>query len=118
MINVDRIEAMAAVAGFSIVYPEQLSLPDQVALFRGARQIVGQYGSALHGTMFGTPGAMVCALQGTGPACAGYLQSGIAERIGQSVGYVYGASVDWPPPDTPFIIEEEAFATCLREQFS
>ena len=49
-------EQMAAVRGFEIVRPEAMDFADQVALFRSASHVIGEYGSALHSSVFSPPG--------------------------------------------------------------
>jgi hypothetical protein len=94
----DAIEARAVRAGYEIVFPERLSLPEQIALFRGAGRIIGEYGSGLHGAMHAPPGAVICALRGTSHH-PGFAQSGLAERFGHHLGYVFG--------DTPEFAEDQ-----------
>lgn len=89
--NRPAIEAAAAAAGFAVVHPETLPLVRQVALLRGARQVVGEYGSQLHATIFASPGTVVCALRGTSHH-PGFLQSGLGEVLRQPTGYVFGRS--------------------------
>ena len=54
--NRAAFEQMAVGAGFEIVRPETMAFADQVALFRSASQVIGEYGSALHSTVFAPPG--------------------------------------------------------------
>ena len=84
-----EIEARAAASGYRIVCPELLSIPDQISMFRAASRIIGEYGSGLHGTMFSPQGAVICALRGTSHH-PGFAQSGLAERFGHRLGYVFG----------------------------
>lgn len=60
----DVFEEFALIHKFEIVYPEEMALPDQIAMMHSARVIVGEYGSALHGSVFAAPGTIVGA---TGP---------------------------------------------------
>lgn len=53
------MEAIAQARGFEVVAPETLDLAAQVALFRSARIVVGEYGSAMHNTIFSAPGTVV-----------------------------------------------------------
>ncbi|MDE2514449.1 MAG: glycosyltransferase family 61 protein [Rhodospirillales bacterium] len=53
------MEAIAAARGFEIVAPESLPFAEQVALFRGARIVAGEYGSGMHNTIFSAPGTVV-----------------------------------------------------------
>lgn len=48
--------------GFDVIYPETLSLPEQVALFARRRFIVGTAGSALHTALMSAPGRRILAL--------------------------------------------------------
>ncbi len=116
MANEDRIEQMASEAGFTLVYPEAHPLLTQIGMLRGARRLIGQYGSALHGTIFSRPGIIVCGLHGQLPATFDALQSGIGERLGQPTGYVFGQSIE----DNPYgmLVDENDFGNCLREQFA
>jgi capsular polysaccharide biosynthesis protein len=89
MTNRGAIEAIAVEHGYRIVMPETLPLVAQAALFAGARRVVGEYGSALHGTVFSAPGSIACALRGN-LRHPSFMQSGVAAALGQSVGYVLG----------------------------
>lgn len=91
MLNRSEIEHEAKRRGLAVLRPETLSLPEQAALFRGARLIVGEYGSALHNSVFAGPGTLVCGLRGTARH-PGFYQSGIATALDQQAGYVLGAT--------------------------
>jgi hypothetical protein len=112
LVNRERIEQMSVDAGFALVYPEDLSLLDQVALFSGASHIIGEYGSALHASMFAAPGTVVCALRGNA-LHPGFLQSGLGEVMGQPTGYVIGEN-ESSDPNARFTVSEHAFETCLK----
>ncbi len=90
--NRDDIEHEATRHGFTIVHPETLSLAEQITLFENARLICGDYGSALHNIVFSAPGTMTCALRGT-QADPGFIQTNIADALGQSTGYVFGPTL-------------------------
>jgi capsular polysaccharide biosynthesis protein len=49
--NQGEVEAFFAGRGFHILYPEELSLPDQAGLFAGARVVAGFGGSAMFNLM-------------------------------------------------------------------
>jgi capsular polysaccharide biosynthesis protein len=114
--NRDRIEGMAINAGFKLVYPEELPLLDQVTLFSNAQQIIGEYGSGLHGSMFSKPGTIVCALRGSA-LHPGFIQSGLGEVMEQPTGYVMGQT-NGSDPNATFTVSEEAFEACLRLIFN
>jgi capsular polysaccharide biosynthesis protein len=89
--NRARIEAMAEAAGFEIIHPETLPLRAQIALFASARQVMGEYGSGLHSTIFGSSALHCCALRGTSH-WGGMIQSYVSASFGQSVSYFFGES--------------------------
>ena len=77
--------------------------------------IVGEYGSALHTSLFSRPGTTVCALRGS-MGHPGFIQSGFGQALGQPTGYVFGEQVD-QSGDGRFVIGEPDFAECLRTLF-
>jgi capsular polysaccharide biosynthesis protein len=87
--NRAAVEDVARESGYAIVRPETLGLIEQVALFAGARIVVGEYGSALHGTVFSRPGTISLGLRGN-LRHPSFVQSGLAASLGQHVGYVLG----------------------------
>jgi capsular polysaccharide biosynthesis protein len=105
------IETCAAAAGYEVVFPETMSVEQQIRLFRSARHIVGEYGSGMHGSIFARPGSVICALRGTSHH-PGFAQSGLAERFGQKIGYVFGETPEHAG-DHPFEIEIDAFKSAL-----
>jgi capsular polysaccharide biosynthesis protein len=113
LLNRERIEQIAQDAGFAIVHPEQMPLLEQFALLGNARQIVGEYGSALHMSIFSAPGTMLAALLGNYSPVAGFLQSAVGEALAQPTGYVFGETVAGHPME-PFTIPEEALRACLE----
>ena len=117
LLNRDRIEQIAAEAGFFIVHPEQLPLLEQFAIFDNASQIMGEYGSALHASIFSGAGTMLCALRGSGSPIAGFLQSAIGDALNQPTGYVIGETVAEDSMES-FSLSEDALQTCLRLIFS
>ena len=83
-------EEKAVARGFTRVRPERLSIPEQIALFRSAGTIIGEYGSGLHGSLFAPPGTTVVALRDNGLEL-GFLQSSIDHTLGHASGYVIGS---------------------------
>ena len=108
----ERLEVLAVQAGLTIVHPQHLGLLDQVRLFQGASMVVGEYGSALHGTMFSPPGAIVCALRGSLDH-PGFVQSGFGHALDQPTGYVFGRN-ESADMHSEFAVSEAAFAECLE----
>jgi capsular polysaccharide biosynthesis protein len=82
-INADALAARLAAKGVPSIEPSRLSWPDQIALFRRAELIVGEFGSALHNTIFSGAAARV--------VCLGFqneVQSTISGFRGQRMAYV------------------------------
>jgi capsular polysaccharide biosynthesis protein len=110
--NRSEIESMARDAGYAIVQPETLSIPQQIALFSGARIFVGEYGSALHNSVFAAPGAVACGLRGTSRHPS-LLQSGIATALGQHAAYVFGDTTG-QDVEQRFTIDPRLFAKAVE----
>ena len=115
LLNRDRIEDIARAAGLEIVHPESLSLADQVRLFNEASAIVGEYGSAVHGSLFSSAGTTVCNLRGS-LLHPGFIQSGFGHVLHQPTGYVFGET-DSHSGDGRFTVSETDFSECLSALF-
>ncbi len=113
--NRDMFESECAAAGFRIIAPETLPLLEQWRLFADAREIIGEYGSALHGAIFSRPGTIVCGLRGSGMH-PGFIQSGIGEQLLQPTGYVFG--VNESDDKGPFHIDPTDLKACLQLAFT
>jgi capsular polysaccharide biosynthesis protein len=111
LLNRRAIEQIAADARYAVVRPETLSLADQLRMFALAKCIVGEYGSALHGSIFAPPGTVVCALRASARH-PGFLQSGLCQVMGQKIGYVFG-SVGEHDVEQEFTILTQDFKTAL-----
>ena len=61
-VNADAVAARLAARGVPSIEPSTMSWPDQIALFRNAEVIVGEYGSAMHNTIFSSAAARVVSL--------------------------------------------------------
>jgi capsular polysaccharide biosynthesis protein len=120
LLNRAQIEAMAVQAGFTLMRPETLSLPEQFTLFANAREIMGEYGSAFHSAMFAPAGTVVCGLRGS-MVHPGFLQSGMGDVLGQPTGYVFGqCGTGEATPGVSandYTVPESAMADCLRIAF-
>ncbi|HET6182593.1 MAG TPA: glycosyltransferase family 61 protein [Acetobacteraceae bacterium] len=111
LLNRSAIEEEAASRGIALCHPQELSLLDQIRLFRKSRVIVGEYGSALHGSLFSRPGTVVCAIRGSRQHPA-FIQSGIGNILRQHTGYIFGANIPGDPAER-FSVSLEDFRACL-----
>lgn len=57
--NRNDLEQFFADQGYTIVFPPDLSLPEQFALFRRARSVVGELGSGMHWAFACAPGTSI-----------------------------------------------------------
>jgi capsular polysaccharide biosynthesis protein len=93
MENRPEVEDLCRRLGFSIVFPEALSVDEQIELFASARMVIGDAGSGLHSTLFSPPGTKVLVLRN--PEFTGVsIQLGIAGIFDQVVGLVNGQEVE------------------------
>ncbi len=112
LVNRARIEAIAAEHGLAVIRPEALSLSEQITLFASADMIAGEYGSALHNSIFSGAGAAVCALRGIARHPS-LVQSGLATAMDQDVGYVFGGT-EGQGADQGFFVVERYFSLALE----
>lgn len=82
-----EIERIAAENGFRIVIPEYFPIAEQISVFQNAGVIAGEFGSAMHNTIFSPPGSVVICLNWLNK-----LQGRIAHLRHQHVGYIFPAS--------------------------
>ena len=78
-----HLEAAAVERGFQIVCPEELSLDQQIELFSGAGIVLGEYGSALHNTLFSPIHTIIGSVR-----YPNSVQTRIAGLMGQDVLYL------------------------------
>jgi hypothetical protein len=91
--NESEVEDTFRSAGFAIVHPQELTLAEQLAIYRGAVCLAGQYSSALHNSLFSRRGTKVLSLNRIN-----WYQSMIARLRGQRLGFVPpadGVMRDW-----------------------
>lgn len=72
MSNENEVEIVMRELGFDVIYPESISVSDQMHFFNYANCIAGEYSSALHNTLFSAPGTKVLAIN-----CINTIQSQI-----------------------------------------
>jgi len=116
LLNRRSIISIAKEAGFPIVQSETMSIRAQLMLFASVREIIGEYGSAFHASLFSAPDTLVGGLRGS-DYHPGFVQSGIGEVFGQPTGWVFGRSCEGADCDT-YTVNEEQFRACLSSVFS
>ncbi len=116
LVNAPAIEAAARDRGFAIVYPEELSFADQVALVRNARFLLGPDGSAINFlSWFARPGTRLCNL--THDYTIGLTTlAGLLQAIGLDVTVLTGQRLkisEEYPEFVDYEIDEAAFSRFL-----
>ncbi len=89
LLNTEEMEGFFAENGFEIVYPEELSIHDQIMMFSQSAVIAGEYGTGLHGSVFAPASTKIIALR-CNHAHPSFLQSGLCNVSGQDCGYIFG----------------------------
>lgn len=102
--NRAEIEQMAIQRGYQVIDPAGLSFLQQVAMFRAATHVAGEYGSGLHTAIFAPSSTVVTCFRGSSPT-AGVLQSGLSHALGQPFGYVIGGMTG--AENEEFVIDEQ-----------
>lgn len=89
--NANSVEKIFLDKGYSMIYPEDYSIREQVALFSGAREVAGYAGSGMFSLMFaGEPKDLVLVIGSESyDAVNEYL---IASVVGGRFAYVWGES--------------------------
>lgn len=85
MENADEVEELAQSLGFEPFSPWKHPLEEQIAAFASARVIAGDYGSALHNSLFSPPQTRVLCFN-----WVTFMQSRIAQLCRQRVGFQMG----------------------------
>lgn len=93
LLNSDELIEIAKSMGLEVIRPENLSIAQQIKLFREASFIAGEYGSALHSTIWSRYSANVLAIRGE-HLHPGFIQSGIGDALKQPTGYIFGVHSD------------------------
>lgn len=52
-------ENLAAIFGYEVVHPEDMTIAEQIAIFAEAAIVVGEFGSGMHNALFSKPGTIV-----------------------------------------------------------
>ena len=91
MLNEVEIQQILSKAGFTTIFPEMLSLQQQINLIQDSEVIIGEFGSALHNSLFGNSELTVISL------CGNHIQDLIQHRVcglrNQRSNYIYGESL-------------------------
>lgn len=88
LINRNEVENVLDKFPFVSIQPEKLSFLEQFSLYKNAKIIIGEYGSALHNSLFGSKDLKVISLSGN--HILSFIQHRLCEVKDQQIGYVFG----------------------------
>lgn len=115
----NRIELDKSIQKFPLleIFPEKLSFPEQINIYRNAKVMVGEYGSALHNSLFANSDLKVVSLSGN--HILSFIQHRVCEAKNQRIGYIFGESIYKKDNRTmaDFIIEPQTLEKGLRTVF-
>ncbi len=117
LLNEPELEALFVEHGFEVVYPEAMSLMEQVELFAQAEMIAGPGGSAFMNIVFSPPGTRILILTKNHPQVNFHYFTNIAQIIGQSIAYVCGDSLKNMGVlgfETDFIVDTSAVRQAMK----
>ncbi len=86
--NIDNIEAIVKKYGYKVVYPESMSLKEQINMFANSKIIIGEDGSALHNSIFASKGITVVNIRNS--ANGSLIQGNLCELFQQKIIYIFG----------------------------
>lgn len=89
LINESAIEELFRRYGFTVIHPQDLSLPDQIKLILGAEAVAGPTGSAMHNLVFAAPTTKALFL--TSPIWFVDLDRFVA-KVDDQFGFVFGTA--------------------------
>lgn len=92
LINSAEVEALFASRGFEVVYPEELSIDDQVTLFESAGIVAGEAGSGLHNSIFCSSKVKIVNIQSSRQNHL--IQASLCNWLNQECIYLVGQSID------------------------
>jgi hypothetical protein len=112
-LNAGEVEATFTEFGFEVVFPEHMSFPDQIAMFRNAEVVAGYAGSALFTVMFcDDPKPMIMLAPESYMGCNNeYL---IAAVLGNSID-VFWSVPEGASPIAPYYVDFQREGRLLRE---
>ena len=88
--NSHELASLAAKHGYHVVYPELLTVAQQIGLFSKATILAGEYGSGMHNSIFCHANCKVLVFQPFN--VPHFIQAGLCYVAGQPIGFVFGTA--------------------------
>lgn len=92
LVNREEVSEMILSYGFTEIFPEDYSLEEQLKLYKNAELMVGEFGSALHNSLFSSKDLKVISLQSSHIPLL--VQWGICNIKGQSCSLLFGETTE------------------------
>ena len=92
LVNREEVSEMILSYGFTEIFPEDYSLEEQLKLYKNAELMVGEFGSALHNSLFSSKDLKVISLQSSHIPLL--VQWGICNIKGQSCSLIFGETTE------------------------
>lgn len=89
--NADALIKLVTHYGLEIIEPHKYTIKEQIKIFSEASLIMGEYGSAMHNTLFCYPNTSVIVLQSD--AVPHFIQAGIGALLSQPTGFIFGEHI-------------------------
>ena len=91
LLNSKVVEDILKEFGFETIYPEHLTINEQIELMQETNILIGEFGSALHNSLFGSSEMNVLSLCGN--HLINLVQHKVCQVRGQSCSYLFGESI-------------------------
>lgn len=91
LLNEESIAGVAREEGFEVIIPGQLSLAEEIRIFRHAKVIAGPLGAGLYNAAFSEPGTRILSISDSGYMTTWFVQ--LATHLGLDYGIVFGNSL-------------------------
>jgi Glycosyltransferase 61 len=98
LLNEEELVDALAARGFTIVEPELLPFEEQVAIFRGARTVVGLGGAGMFNVLFCAPGTRIVSIESSLAFVDGH--ASLFASLGHAYGFIFGQQ---DPTDDTFV---------------
>ena len=116
MANEEELLPILHQHGFTLIFAENLSLPDQIRLFRNAEAIVSPHGAGLTNMIFSPPGTSVLELFATDTIRTCYWA--LSHELGHPYRFLMGEPVFGRGHESDIRVNPARFAACLESMFA
>ena len=112
--NRAEVSEVILAAGFKEIFPEEYSLEEQIQIFTNAKVLIGEFGSALHNSLFGTKDLKVISLQSNHIPLL--VQWGVCNVKQQQCSIIFGEAVATRKSiNSDFVIDLDLLGKALEE---